>query len=149
MDIFSTKYLRDVIKNVSYHDTVTIGGGIREIRLTFGEVAPNFWKVWKVVQGGSEKEREYAYADLSKMLFGEDSQEIICKEGASYFFVWLHHYTQNRVLPFMHTCEKALGATYLYGCAEMFGLWPPKYIVRRVRLRLLLSAAIAKAKKYQ
>ena len=89
MDIFSTKYSRDEIKNISYHDTVTIGGGIREIRLTFGEVAPNFWKIWKVVQGGSEKEREYAYADLSKMLFGEDSTEggseaAGCSSGAGF-----------------------------------------------------------------
>lgn len=81
---------RAAIDSLSFHDAVTIGGGIHEIRLRFGKAAPAFWKIWKAVETGTQEDQEAAYNSLSALLFGEDAAGIAAAEGEAVFFVWLY-----------------------------------------------------------
>lgn len=76
---------RAAIDSLSFHDAVTIGGGIHEIRLRFGKAAPAFWKIWKAVETGTQEDQEAAYNSLSALLFGEDAAGIAAAEGEAVF----------------------------------------------------------------
>lgn len=147
MRFYSMTTNRAAIDSLSFHDAVTIGGGIHEIRLRFGKAAPAFWKIWKAVETGTQEDQKAAYNSLSALLFGEDAAGIAAAEGEAVFFVWLYHYTKTRVLPFMLACSAALKFAYMR--ASVYTRPPMIRAFYSVYLRLRMAAEIAKARKYQ
>lgn len=147
MKFYSTSTERANINGLLFHDTVTIGGSRREVRLRFGDAAPDFWEVWKALEAGTEEDQKAAYSSLAALLFGEDSAGIIAAEGEAVFFVWLYHYTKNRVLPFMLACSEAVKLVYMR--AAVCSRPPLCRPFHAARLRLRMAAALAKARKYQ
>lgn len=147
MKFYSISTERANISGLLFHDTVTIGGNRREVRLRFGDAAPIFWKAWKEIEAGAEEDQKAAYSSLAALLFGEDSAGIAAAEGEAVFFVWLYHYAKNRVLPFMLACSEAVRLAYMRAAVSGRPLLCRPLHAARLRLRMV--AAIAKASKYQ
>lgn len=147
MKFYSISTERANISGLLFHDTVTIGGTRREVRLRVGDAAPVFWKAWKEIEAGAEEDQKAAYSSLAALLFGEDSAGIAAAEGEAVFFVWLYHYAKNRVLPFMLACSEAVRLVYLRAAVSGRPLLCRPLHAARLRLRMV--AAIAKASKYQ
>lgn len=147
MRFYSMTTNRAAIDGLSFHDAVTIGGGIHEIRLRFGKSAPAFWKIWKDIETGAQEDQKAAYSSLAALLFGEDSAGISAAEGEAVFFVWLYHYTKTRVLPFMLACSEAVKLVYMR--AAVYSRPPLCRPFHAARLKLCMTAALARARKYQ
>lgn len=147
MKFYSISTERAAVDSLSFHDAVTIGGGAHEIRLRFGKAAPAFWKIWKDIETGTQEDQKAAYSSLAALLFGEDSAEIIAAEGEAVFFVWLYHYAKNRVLPFMLACSEAVKLVYMR--AAVCSHTPLFRPFHAARLKLRMTAALARARKYQ
>lgn len=138
---------RAAVGGLSFRDAVTIGGSTREIRLRFDDAAPIFWKAWKAIESGAEEDQREAYKRLSALLFGTDAAGIFAAEGQAVFSVWLYHYAETRVLPFMLAGSKALGLVYRQVAACSYP--PLRRAFYSAYLRLRMAAAIAIAKKFQ